>query len=287
MPPVVVRRQGRGIVLVAVLWIVAALSIFVAGFSRSAREEARIATSQREAVQGQALGNAAIQLVLQSINARRTPPSALERTVVNYQGTAIEVEVMPLSGLIDLNAAPVPVLANLYRLIGGLPEGAAQALAQATNEVRSHKDGSAVAGFEAPEELLQLPGFTYEAYARLAPFVTADLRGSGRVNPLAAPVEVLAVLAGGDSAAAARIAAARQAAGQNPGTVDTTALDPSAIATTAARRARLNARVPLASGAWQVISMSVEFSARQTDGTPWHVFNVHQAYEPAARSSAF
>ena len=46
---------------------------------------------------------------------------------------------------------------------------------------------------------------------RLRPLVTTDQRGGDRVNPLAAPPAVLAVLARGDVALAERIAAQRAA----------------------------------------------------------------------------
>ncbi|NEI25200.1 general secretion pathway protein GspK, partial [Rhizobium leguminosarum] len=60
-------RPARGMVLIAVLWIVASLAIIVTGVTRTIREEARMMALARQDVQAQALGDAAIQVALQTI----------------------------------------------------------------------------------------------------------------------------------------------------------------------------------------------------------------------------
>ena len=57
----------RGVVLIAVLWMVIALSIIVTGLTRNVRDEARMLSVARQTAQAGALGDAAIQLVLQSM----------------------------------------------------------------------------------------------------------------------------------------------------------------------------------------------------------------------------
>lgn len=67
------NKKQRGMALLAVLWMVAALTIIVSGLTRSIREEARVMSLSRQNVQAQALGDAAIQLALQALVASNTP----------------------------------------------------------------------------------------------------------------------------------------------------------------------------------------------------------------------
>ena len=58
-------RTYNGLALVAVLWIVAALSIMVTGAMHSVRSELRLVSHVRQSVEAAAKGEAAMQLVLQ------------------------------------------------------------------------------------------------------------------------------------------------------------------------------------------------------------------------------
>ncbi|MFD1839509.1 general secretion pathway protein GspK [Paracidovorax cattleyae] len=268
--------------LIAVLWIVASLSIIVTGVTRTIREEARMMTLARQSVQAQALGDAAIQLALQAIVASNAPITRMLQSEVRYAGVAMQVRAMPLNGLIDINSAPVPLLARAYAVAGGVPAGQADALAQATVQFREQRGPSGLQErFEAEEDLLRVPGVDYDLYARLFPLVTADLRGRGLVNPLAASVEVLTVLAGGNAAAARAIADKRDAG--EPG-VDTSALDSAFLDSSSVRRIRMEARVPMADGTWLRVSRSVDLTARARDGAPWYSFRTGSSVEPVARN---
>ena len=276
--------RQHGMVLIAVLWMVAALSILVTGMTRSVREEARTLTLARQSVEGMALGDAAIQLVLQEMvsqPANANAAASLVQVSTVYRGVAIEVQVVPLNGLIDLNSAPETLLASLYAVAGGLPAESASTLAQATVQARQQRD---VRGeqkrFEASEDLLQIQGVNYPLYARLSGLVTADLNGAGKVNPLAAPLGVLTVLAAGDAELASRIAQERAVGAV---AVDTTALDSAFVQNTSVRRFRLQARVPLADGAWLNVSRSVDLNARGRDGVPWHTFHTSHGISPVSR----
>ena len=281
MPAPVSARQ-RGMVLIAVLWMVAALSILVTGMTRSVREEVRTLTLARQSVEGMALGDAAIQLVLQEMVSRpANPVTGLVQLQTVYHGVTMEVQVVPLNGLIDLNKAPEALLASLYAVAGGLPAESAFALAHSTVQVREQRDArGAQKRFEAPEDLLQIQGVDYPLYARLSGLVTADLNGTGKVSPLAAPLGVLTVLAAGNVEVASRIAQERAAGAV---AVDTTALDAAFVQNTSVRRFRLQARVPLADGAWLNVSRSVDLNARARDGVPWHTFHTSHGIDPVPR----
>ncbi|MFD2299954.1 general secretion pathway protein GspK [Paracidovorax citrulli] len=268
--------------LIAVLWIVASLSIIVTGVTRTIREEARMMALARQNVQAQALGDAAIQLALQAIVANNTPINRMLQSEIRYGGVAMQVRAMPLNGLIDINSAPVPLLAKVYAIAGGVPAGQADALAQATVQVREQRGPAGLQErFESEEDLLKVPGIDYGLYARLFPLVTADLRGRGLVNPLAAPVEVLTVLASGN-AAAARVIADKRDAGE-PG-VDTSALDSAFLDSSSVRRIRMEARVPMPDGTWLRVSRSVDLTARARDGAPWYSFRTGSSVEPVVRN---
>lgn len=272
------RLSDRGMVLIAVLWMVAALSIIVTGVSRTVREESRIVSRARQSVEALALGDAAIQMVLQGMAAKVTPMSRSEKVDVLYRAVNITVRVTPLNGLVDINNAPVQLLARLYAIAGEMSVDGAEELAQATLAARERKDAKgAPVRFEAVEDLLQVKGLDYGLYAKLSDLVTADLRGGGKVNPLAAPPEVLAILASGNASVASRIALDRDAGLEG---IDTTALDAGFTDTSTVRRFRIEARVPMVDGTWFRVSRKVDLSSRARSGVPWHTFSSTHRFEP-------
>ena len=273
-----VQRTQKGMALIAVLWIVAALSILVAGMSQAVRVEARLVSSARQIVVASALGDAAIHLVLQAMVASAEPLTRLATVQTRYQGLEIAVQILPLNGLIDINSAPEPLLARLFVLAGGAAPADAAVLAHAAVELRAARGAQGRAqGFEAQEDLMRVPGLDYDLYANIAPLVTADQAGSGRVNPMAAPEGVLAVLADGNVALAASIAAERSAGGS---AIDTTTLTGDYIDSAATRRFQLQARVPLPDGGWVLVSRSVDLRAAAQGGLPWRTFRAEQRLEP-------
>ncbi|MDR0224943.1 MAG: general secretion pathway protein GspK [Burkholderiaceae bacterium] len=171
--------------LVLVLWIVAALSIFASSLGRMVRQEAAVIGVTRNMAEGRAMGEAAIYQLLQQMVLKPAEFSQYQVVQLPWAGRIIEVEVVPWSGLVDINAASQPLLSTLIsRLGGGAGEGIAQALVDARQEARQ----AAASGFawESPEDLLQIPGMNYGIYARLKPFVVADIDGRPGVNANAA-----------------------------------------------------------------------------------------------------
>ena len=252
--------------LIAVLWIVAALSIMVTGLTATVRQQIQITGVQRDQTSGLALGEAAIALALQELAASRQRPLGIVSATVPYAGVEVEVEVAPLNGLISLNGASVDLLAALLQFAGELDAGQAQALAQTLVEWR---DGlpqldltadaaarSAPRRFEAPEDLLLVPGVDYALYARIAPLVNADLN-TGQVNPLAAPPAVQALLA----------AAGLQSPPAGGGT----------------DVYRLQARVPLEAGKILLLTQDVALGAALAHTAPWRILRAdRQILSPAA-----
>lgn len=254
---------ASGVALIAVLWIVAALSVLVTGVVVAQRSELRLAGVARAGIVGDAAGQAAIHLVLQRMSGGAARVDRLTRATVDYDGREIVVEIMPLTGLVDLNLAPAPLLAAWLAFAGDIDEARARAVADA---LVARRQRGADALLDAPEELLTLPGVDYDLFARLAPFVTTDSRGGGRIHPLAAPHEVLVFLAGGNAAVARRIADDRDA---GLAAIDTTRLEGAFIDATVSSRYRFTAHVPMADGARVLVVRDVDVTAAPAGAAPW------------------
>jgi general secretion pathway protein K len=269
-----VGRLQRGVALVAVLWVVAALSILVTGLVQTQREEIRTASSAHIRQQADAIGQGAIELVVQGMVMQPAAHARLARTRVSYDGVDMVVEAQPLAGLVDLNLAPEPLLAALFTVNGALDKGTAARLAASLVAMRLARPAAGPAPrFQAPEELLGVEGVDYDLYARLAHLVTTDSRGTGRINPLAAPQEVLLLLARGDRALASRIAADRDA--DVPG-MDTTRLEAAFTDTSVSSRFRFRAFVPFPDGAQVTVVRDLDISP-VTEGTvPWRTMRAHR-----------
>lgn len=282
-PTISLFRTQRGVALIAVLWLVAAMGLIITGIVQSVRSEAKIAGMQRQALVANALADAAILLALQYLQAQPTEPrNTLQLIPVQFEGETNAVLVQPLNGLIDINNASLLLLADLYRHTGGLNPAAAQTLAQATVEVRQSKSAKGTAqGFDAIEDLLRVPSMTYNLYAKINSLVTADVKdGSGRVNPMAAPVGVLQVLTGGDVSRAANLMTRRNA---DSNVMDTSFLKPEHIEMASSRSLRLQVSVALPSGASSQKAWNVYWGADPRSGLPWRLLGTQQSIQPPAQ----
>lgn len=256
----------RGMTLVIVLWVVAALTILVAGLVRAQRSELRLANASRSQLVAVASGRAAIQRAAQEMVGSAQPVARLMRRPVREAGLEIELEVMPLVGLVDLNSAPELLLQALFQQAGGLAEAPARAAAAAVMSRRQATSGAT--RFDATEELLALPGVDHDLFARIAPLTTTDSAGGGRVNPLAAPYPVLLVLASGHADLAQRIAGERDAGSV---VIDTTRLESAFIDAHVSSRYRITALVPAADGRRWAVAQEVDLRPGDPGGPPWQI----------------
>ena len=277
------HRRPAGMALIAVLWIVAALSILVIGLSGTVRQQIQIAGAQRDQVSGQAAAEAAMALALQALAVSSQRAPGIVTVQMPYAGQQIEVDIAPLNGLISLNGAGAPLLAALLQVAGGLDAGRAQALAAnlvAWRDGRPEVDPTAAGAafvqarrFEAPEDLLLVPGVDYALYARIAPLVTADLTGGGQVNPLAAPPAVLAVLAQGNLGQVQ--AYVRQRAAGQPG-ADASGFQGGFVGGGGTDLYRLQARVPLEAGKMLHLTRDVALGAVYARTAPWRILRTER-----------
>jgi len=276
-------HRAGGMVLVAVLWIVAAVAVLVVGMVHSVRQEMRVLSSTRALAVASGVGHAAIHLALRDLVQQGTPPARLLALEVHYGQVAVPVRIMPLNGLIDLNAAGLPLLASLYEVAGGRTRSEADALARQTVAARTPSVEGRAGRFDALEDLLRVPGLDFDLYDRLARLMTVDLDADegGGVSPMAAPVEVLEVLAGGRAGIASRIATARDAGDEN---IDTTELQAGFLAAGTVQRYGIEARVALPDGAWLHVVRRVALGDGVQDRLPWQTFHTEHWVEPAPRS---
>nr|WP_136573554.1 general secretion pathway protein GspK [Lampropedia puyangensis] len=172
------------------------MSLITIGLVRSVRSEVKISSLDRQKVQAQAMGEAAIALAAQQwpVIQRENPTSAISNIQTQFEGYAISVRIQSLTGLINPNFAPLELLAKMFENTGGLSQGAAQEMALRVVQWRSEVGDSGVQrGVEVPEDLLQVPGFTYDLYARVASLLTTSVRSSN-LDVNSSPPEVLAML---------------------------------------------------------------------------------------------
>lgn len=272
-----------GVALVAMLWLVSALTIALMGVMASVRSEIRVVTLARDSAQASAVGDAAVQLVVQRMAATQPLPGGIVRHEVTFDSVNVTVTATPLSGFIHLNRAPPPLIAAALKVAGGLPPAEAEALTQQIVAQRTVRNARGQPqDFEVVEDLARLGGLSPAVLDRLAQVFTVEGPRSGLVDPLAAPPPVLQVLADGNMSAALAVERARES-GQ-PG-VDTSRLNPQYISSAPFFRFQYEARVPLEDGRMFVALRRVQLRADPRDGLPWRVFHASNRIDRSAEAS--
>ncbi len=270
-------RKGhqQGIALLAVLWLVAALSVMVIGLLHAVRGEVSIAGQSRKTMLSNGLADAAIRLVLQELVAGNNKSVKFIQTkTVSVFGNQVQVEVTPLSGYVDLNNAPANLLADTFEYAGGVSKDTAQRMATSAVAARDQKgpDGLPVR-FHAVEDLLRLEGLDYSVYAKIKNFLTVDIVGSGRVNPLAASRGTLLILAKGDQARAQQLLESRHS---NPESMDTTTLTATGIDMAPTSYLAVRATTATQDNTSFVRTWRVDI-ASPAYGLPWRVLGIDQS----------
>jgi general secretion pathway protein K len=274
--------RPAGVALVAVLWMVAALSVLALGLAAVAKSEVRSAQGIRARAEAAALGDAAIQLAVLELRSASVGYEDYSRFDYELGGRSITVTAAPAGGLVDLNQASEELLAGLFAGSGGLDPGFAAELAQRVVAWRTpgllvEAEDYAAAGvafrprggpFEYPEDLLQVLGVSYPLYARVRDLITVRGGGAG-VAPKAASEAVLTLLAGGDRDLAARIAHSRQ---DDPAT-DFTGLDNRFLGGGSSPVYRMDARVRVGDHSYRRTRW-LDLSQGSPDGAPWRSFRV-------------
>lgn len=271
------RACSNGFAIVAVMWMLAALALLVSGLMTAARTEIRSLQGVQDMAQVAAVGDAAIQIVLQALQASGERPTRATQLDVAFDASVVTVRVMPAEGFVDVNTADKGLLAQLFEFAGGIEPGMAEKLAESVEAWRSPGSVESAGGsqrhkrqrFDAIEDLLQVPGFDFGLFDRIRDLITTA-SGTAGVDPLAAPPEVLFVLASGNRDAAARISTLRDSG--DP-VIDMTSLTHAQPNSAGGSEYRLDAIV--AHGAGRALVRSAWASlAGEADGIPWQIFEI-------------
>jgi general secretion pathway protein K len=207
------HRPTRGFIVVAVLWILAALSALVLIYLTYVTNTAVVVAVSTDRVQTDALVTAGVELAAYQLTAIKQDARPSSGTFNARMGAArVSVTFRSEAARIDLNAAPKGLLTGLIIGLGGAPADAAdyadrilawRAPTEAGEndpETSSYRTaGIAYAPRHAPfpqaEELWLLRGIPPVVIERMLPFVTA-FSNMASVNVQDAAPQVLAALPG-------------------------------------------------------------------------------------------
>jgi len=279
---------------VAVLWLVAALSILVSGVVYAVRGEIRNVSWQKELSVSTAIADAGAMLVARELSVSGIRDGLLRTYELKFEDRALRVDAIPLNGLVDLNAAPESLLADLLAVAGGVDRSSAGKLAQRIIDWRdpdnvalpsgAEDDAYVASGsrfrtrganFESPEDLLQVLGIDFDVYLKISKLVTVEARGSGHVNPASAPLSVLSVLAGGDEELAQGYASARARDGL---LADSTRFRADHQGSDVGSRFLIEARIGLSNGSVLVTRRFLDIGAT-AKGAPWTTMRIERTVE--------
>ncbi len=217
----VVKSAQVGVALAMLLWFLAALSILVAGIVSTSRTDVRMVQLQLSKAKARAVGDGVTLLAMKDLLLLQQSGEYTGRGVFKkkyrFGDIKAQLHVMPSAGLVSLNHASVELLGKLFEMSGALDQKKAIELAEHIITWRSPKlieDRPAQAEsettirygrFEVIEDLLQVQGVNRLIYEQVSQFVAAPLTFQQVIDPLSAPVELLAVMMGDQSAAEAFI----------------------------------------------------------------------------------
>jgi general secretion pathway protein K len=188
-------KSEEGIALIAVLWMLALLSLVAATLSLETRSSTSIARNTAENAAARAAADAGIQRAILDLQTRAPTNTRIfltDGTLYAWQfaNCRVHISIRDEASKIDLNTAPEALLAALFAAVG-VNRGKAQSLAAAIADFRDADNmprpqgaegaeyraaglawGPKNAPFQTVEELQQVLGMTPEIYERAAPDLT-------------------------------------------------------------------------------------------------------------------
>jgi general secretion pathway protein K len=207
--------RERGMALLVVLWIIVAAALVVSAFNATVRSGVSFVGSEVQLARAEALLDAGAEIaatrLIDEDESRQWAPDGRPHTIA-FAGSSIVIAVSDGNARIDLNKADPKLLMGLLRQFT-TSETKAAALrdrillargdARGTPETTQERSGGNSDGAEREEQpqnevpsfvdvaqLRGLEGMSVELYRAIAPFLTV-YSSDGRINPLAAPDEVL------------------------------------------------------------------------------------------------
>jgi general secretion pathway protein K len=259
------KQNADGFILVAVLWIIAALATLATIFSVYVINAATAFTVHDERLQAEGCARAAIELAVYQLTANPQAAPTRGRFVFRIGNAQITADFNSETARIDLNAAPKELLAGLFAALGAAPANA-QAYADriiawrsppspniADNEASNYRAAGLIyapRGSQFPHagELGLVLGIPELMVERALPFLTV-YSGRPQINILDAAPQVIAALPGMAPAQLQAVLAARQAAPQDVQALVASLGAAQALATTQGNKSvRVTARIAFDSG---------------------------------------
>jgi general secretion pathway protein K len=183
------RERQRGFALIVVLWIVTLLALQVSLFNLTVRDAGALAGNELALARGEALASAGVELAaarLIEADPDQPLPAGGSAWEVRFGGARLAIAITDETGRLDINEADGDVLDALLRPYGGSTDAVIQWVDR-------------YGPFVDPSELAHAIGQSPSALAPLMPYLTVYGR-DGKISPLAAPRELLAMLPGADAA---------------------------------------------------------------------------------------
>jgi general secretion pathway protein K len=230
-PPRQEKRQGFALLLV--IWVLALLAVIAAGIAADSRSESVIARNRVELARARDRAEAGIAIAITGLTVPdmtlRWVADGSTRTIA-YDGGSVAITVQDEGGKIDLNQAPLELIASLFDTLAPETRESREAVMNAIAQQRQaaterarlanprgvdfprrrRTASLADAAFADIAELQQVAGMSRAVFDQIRPFVTVYSQ-SPTINPLTAPREVLAALPGVDGPAIDLYMMARQA----------------------------------------------------------------------------
>lgn len=208
------QRRQRGVALAFLLWMLAALSLMVAGVVSVSVTDVRATGLQLDQIKAEAAAVGAAHLALRDLLSARSEADFNPRSVFQRQyplgESEVTVRAIPIGGFLSLNLAPAGLLHLLFEHVGQVAPGTAEALAGEIVAMRggavpdeegeSRFPAAVPAPFMVVEDLLRVSGMTRTVYDLVRSALHAQSGGVPGVDPLAAQGGALQALAHGDTA---------------------------------------------------------------------------------------
>ena len=205
-------RRDQGCIIVAVLWILAALATLALIYSLYVREAAFNFVTHDLHVQTEALAESGVELAAYQLTKEPNQPPSQGSFSFRQGSALVAVNFRCENSLIDLNFAPKEVLAGFFTGIGVQSDDAlafADRIIAWRTPLRAGDTDSeaalyAAAGktygprhgpFQDPNELGLVTGIPEAVVGRVLPYFTV-YSGKAAVNVVSAPPQVLAALPG-------------------------------------------------------------------------------------------
>ncbi len=191
--------REAGVALAIVVWFIAGMSLLVAGIVAQARVDTQLAQIHADRARVTAAGDGAIRLAVASLEARsasRAAGQSSNRQRFRVGEYMVEVQMYSSDGFINVNEAEVRLLRELFVVAAGLPAADANRLAQGIEQWRKSRPRprAPLNRFEAPEDLLRVPGIKRAVFDAVRDYIVAGAGSSTLTSPKSAPPEVRRIL---------------------------------------------------------------------------------------------